>query len=205
VRVGILGGTFNPPHAGHLALARAAQAALALDEVVIVPAAVQPLKEIAGDPGAEVRAGMCELAFGQEPGMSVSRVEVERGGRSYTVDTLAAVHEARPGDDLSFIVGADAAASLPAWREPRRVLELARLAVTGRSGTERAAVEGAVAQVAGPEALARVEFFEMAPVDVSSSEVRARVAAGEPVEGLVAPSVVARIAELGLYREAVGA
>jgi nicotinate-nucleotide adenylyltransferase len=203
VRVGILGGTFNPPHTGHLALARAARAELGLDEVVIVPAAVQPLKEIAADPGAEVRAGLCELAFGQEPGMSVSRVEIERGGRSYTADTLAAVHEARPGDELSFIVGADAAASLPAWREPERVLELARLAVAGRGGTERAAVEEAVERAAGAGALARVDFFNMEPVDISSSEVRARVGAGEPVEELVGEPVARRIAELGLYAEVV--
>ena len=196
-RVGILGGTFNPPHDGHLALARAALDGLGLDRVLLMPVATAPHKRVPDDPGAEIRAELCRLAVGGDGRLGLSTVELDRGGTSYTVDTLRSLCAERPEDELTLIVGADMAASLPRWREPEAVLALARVAVAERAGTGRAEVLASLAGLAGGEA---VVFFELPPVDVSSSAVRARVAAGESVLGLVPDAVAARIAELGLYR-----
>jgi nicotinate-nucleotide adenylyltransferase len=202
-RVGILGGTFNPPHAGHVALARAAADALGLDGVLWMPVAQQPLKAIAGDPGAEVRLELTRLATREDPRFQASDLEIRRGGPSYAVDTLRALHEAHPEDELTFIAGADAAQGLPGWRDPAEVLALARLAVAGREGASGEDVRSAIRSVSGAED--RVEFFDMTPVPVSSTRVRAAAAAGESLDGLVPPAVAEAIAERGLYREAVSA
>lgn len=200
-RVGILGGTFNPPHLGHVALARAAAQALALDGVLWMPVAVQPLKEISGDPGAEVRLELARRAAGEDSRFQASDLEVRRGGPSYAVDTLEALHEAHPEDELTFIVGADAALGLPDWREPGRVLELARLAVAGREGSSEDDVRVRLEPI--PGASGRVDFFAMPPVAVSSTQVRAAAAAGEPLDGLVPAGVAEAIESRGLYAEAV--
>ena len=196
MRVGILGGTFNPPHEGHLALACAALDQLGLDRVLLMPVATAPHKAVPDDPGGDVRAELCRLAVGDDPRLGVSTVELDRGGTSYTVDTLRAFRRERPGDELTLIVGADMAASLPGWREPAEILRLARVAVAQRAGTERSEV---LAVLAGLEGGGSVEFFDMPPADVSSSAVRARVAAGQSLEGLVPAAVATRIVDLGLY------
>ena len=197
--MGILGGSFNPPHDGHLALARAARDALELDELLLMPVATAPHKELPGDPGPAERVALCRLAVAGERGLGVSTIEVDRGGASYTADTLRGLHDERPGDELTFIVGADMAASLPTWREPETVLRLARLAVAGRGGTRREQIATALAGLEGGGAAV---FFDMPPVEVSSSQVRARIAAGESLDGYVPDAVAARIAERGLYRPA---
>ena len=136
-RVGLLGGTFNPPHVGHMLCAQEALAALELERVLLMPVHAPPHKQMEADPGPEVRLELCRLAAGDAPGIEVSAIEVERPGRSYTVDTLRALHDARPEDDLTFIAGADQASGLPGWREPAAVLELAELAVAEREATRR--------------------------------------------------------------------
>jgi nicotinate-nucleotide adenylyltransferase len=201
-RVGILGGTFNPPHLAHLLCAQEALDQLGLDLVVLMPAAVPPHKEAQDDPGAGARVEMCRLAVAGEPHFSVSTLEVERGGPSYTVDTLRELHEKAPGDDLTFIVGGDMAHSLPTWREPAEVVRLARLGVAEREGLARADILERLAEVPGaPE---RVDFFDLPRVDVSSSLIRRRVADGRPIRYLVPDAVAGYIAERGLYRSAVG-
>jgi len=203
--VGILGGTFNPPHLGHLALARHALEALALQRVVLMPAHTSPLKPAAPDPGPEHRLRMCALLVRDTPGVSVCALEIERGGRSYTVDTLTAIHASHPDAELTFIAGADSARTLPAWREPVKILELAQLAVAARPGSSRADVLAAVTALpgAGQEArertAARVHFLEMPLVEVSSSQVRARAARGEPIADLVGQPVAGYIEEHRLY------
>ena len=117
-RVGLLGGTFNPPHVGHLVCAEEARTALALDRVLLLPVHTPPHKEMQADPRADVRLELSRLAVADAPGIDVSPHEVDRGGRSYTVDTLRALHDARPEDELIFIAGADQAAGLPGWHEP---------------------------------------------------------------------------------------
>jgi nicotinate-nucleotide adenylyltransferase len=202
VPVGILGGTFNPPHVAHLVCARQALEQLGLDRVVLVPVAAPPHKPLPDDPGPDVRLELCRRAAAGDERLEVSDLEVRRGGPSYTVATLEELHETRPEDELTFIAGGDMAASLPEWREPERVLELARFAVAEREGAEREEIERRTAGLRGRE---RIVFFDMPRLDVSSSEVRARVAAGRPIDDLVPPEVAAYILEQGLYRPAVTA
>jgi nicotinate-nucleotide adenylyltransferase len=200
--LGILGGTFNPPHVAHLVCARAAIAQLDLDRVLFMPVAAPPHKPLPDDPGPEARLTMCRLATAGDTRFEVSDLEVRRGGASYTVATLEELHETGPEDELTFIAGGDMAASLPEWREPERLLELARFAVAERDGAERDEIERRTASLRGRE---RIVFFDMPRLDVSSSEVRARVAAGGPIDELVPPAVAAYIDENGLYRTAVTA
>ena len=202
-RVGLLGGTFNPPHVGHLVCAEAARNALRLDRVLLLPVHTPPHKDMQADPGPEVRLELCRLAVGDAPGIEVSTHEIDRGGRSYTVDTLRALHDARPEDDLTFIAGADQAAGLPAWREPAAVLELAELAVAEREAVQRDDVLDELYGLPGvPE---RVHFFSMPRIDVSSSLIRRRVAEGRSIRWLVPEAVEREIAARGLYRAQVGA
>jgi nicotinate-nucleotide adenylyltransferase len=190
--IGILGGTFNPPHLGHLAVARHARAELGLELVLIVPTHTPPHKPHAEDPGPQHRLRMCQLAFDDEPGLSVCAVEIERGGPSYSVDTLQQIHASHPHAELTFIVGADTARTLPSWREPAKLLELAHLAVATRAGSPRT-------QVLDVLAADSVSFLEMAPIEVSSSMARARAGHGQPISELVGPAVAAYIAKHQLY------
>ena len=144
-RLGILGGSFNPPHLGHLVCAQEAFDQLSLDVVLLVPVAVPPHKELSDDPGALHRVELCRRAAGDDERLAVSTLEVERGGPSFTVDTLQALHELQPEDDLTFIAGGDMARGLPSWREPERILELATVAVAERKGAGRADIAESVA------------------------------------------------------------
>ena len=197
-RLGLLGGTFNPPHLGHLICAQEAHDQLGLDHVVLVPVHAPPHKALPDDPGVDHRVAMCKAAVTGDDRLAVSRSEADRPGPSYTVDTLRALHASRPRDELTFIVGADQAHGLPAWREPAAVLELAELAVAEREGVGRDAIVERLAEV--PGASARVRFFDMPRVDVSSSLVRRRVAAGRSVRYLVPEPVAAYIARHALYQ-----
>jgi nicotinate-nucleotide adenylyltransferase len=197
--VGILGGTFNPPHLGHLICGQEAHRQLGLDTVVLVPAGVPPHKPAPSDPGAEMRLELCRLAVGGDERFAVSRIEIDRPGPSYTVDTLRAVHEHEPGDELTLIVGGDMAETLADWRDPQQVLDLARVAVAERSGVARADVANRLTAL-GAEA--RVDFFDMPRIDISSSLVRDRVARGDTVRYLVPDAVARCIADRGLYRSA---
>jgi nicotinate-nucleotide adenylyltransferase len=198
---GILGGTFNPPHLGHLALADHALRQLDLARVVLIPSATAPHKPAAQDPGPEHRLAMCRLAIGQTPGLSVCEIELERGGPSYTVDTLTAIHARHPDAPLTFILGADIARTLPTWREPREILKLAELAIAERDGNDQGRLRAILDQV-HPDA--RIRFLDMTAIEISSSAVRERISGGEPVESLVGPAVGAYIAQHGLYRDTAG-
>jgi nicotinate-nucleotide adenylyltransferase len=168
--------------------------------VLLVPAHTAPYKSGGeDDPGAEHRLEMCRLACADADDLSVCPLEVERGGVSYTVDTLTELHASHPGVELTVIVGADVASTLGSWREPTRLLELAALAVAGRPGAPRQPVLDTLAGLTNAD---RVSFLEMAPIEVSSSLVRARVAAGEPVDELVGPAVAGYITGHDLYRVA---
>ena len=176
--VGILGGTFNPPHLAHLVCASEARAQLELDEVMLVPTGIPPHKEMDDEPGAAHRVEMCRLAIaGHEDWLSVSEIEVDRGGPSYTVDTLREINARRPGDQLTFIVGGDMAWSLPSWKEPEAILGLASVAVAER-----------------------IVYIDIPRLDISSSALRRRVRAGRSVDFLVADAVGAYIQQGGLYR-----
>lgn len=180
--IGLLGGTFDPPHDGHLALAEAAVRELGLARLVVLVVAGPGHREVHMDP--ETRLALARAAFPSH--------EVELDPNARTVDTL------RSGrwPDPVFLIGADEFAGFPEWKEPDEVLELARLGVASRPGFPHEALEQVLAKLRRPE---RVVFFEVEPVPVSSSEIRARIARGEPVDGLVPPGVAAEIARLGLY------
>ncbi|MGI8593729.1 MAG: nicotinate-nucleotide adenylyltransferase [Solirubrobacteraceae bacterium] len=200
--MGVLGGTFNPPHLGHMVCAQEAHAQLDLDCVLLVPVAIPPHKELLDDPGAQCRYQLCRAAVAGDERFAVSAVDVGRGGPSYTVDTLAALHVQYPESDLTFIAGGDMARSLPTWREPERVLALATFAVAERESVGRADIRDALGGVRGAD---RLCFFDMPRVDVSSSMIRRRIADGRPVRYLVPDAVADAIAVQGLYTSAVGA
>jgi nicotinate-nucleotide adenylyltransferase len=199
-RVGLLGGTFNPPHIGHLVCAQEALVQLGLDRVLLVPAHVPPHKAVEADPGVTHRVAMCEAAVAADARFGVSRVDADRPAPSYTVDTLRSLHADAPGDELTFIVGGDMAHSLPTWRQPEAVLALAELGVAEREGVRRADVVERLAVLAG--ATERVRFFAMPRLDISSSLIRRRAADGGPVRYLVPDAVAAYLDAHGLYRAA---
>jgi nicotinate-nucleotide adenylyltransferase len=203
MRIGILGGSFNPPHIGHLVMGQEAQAQLGLDKVVLMPVASPPHKALEDDPGPEARFEMCRLAVAKDERFEVSRIELDRGGASYTVDTLRSIHETSPGDDLTFIVGGDMARSLPTWREPEAVLRMATLAVAEREGVGRQDILDSVAGLEGAED--RIRFFDMPRIDISSSAVRRRVRGLQPIRYLVPDDVVRVIGARGYYRQRVSA
>jgi nicotinate-nucleotide adenylyltransferase len=200
---GILGGTFNPPHAGHVALARHARAELGLEALWLMPLHTPPHKPAEEDPGPERRLEMCRLAVEGEPGIEACGLEVRRGGPSYTADTLSEIHASNPEADLTFVMGADTALTLPSWRDPARVLELARLAVARRPGSDGVSVLDALSGIAGADP--RVVFLEMEPIEASSSLARERLAAGESTDGLLSDAVRSYIERNGLYGTPAGA
>jgi nicotinate-nucleotide adenylyltransferase len=176
--VGILGGRFDPPHLGHLALARAAIEHFGLGELRVTVVADAAHKQ--SEASAEERLAMARLTFA---GLAAT-VELEQ--HRYTVDAL----EAKGYDDPIFLIGADELAAFPTWKQPEQVLELTRLGVATRPGWE-------------PERTSdRIEVFELEPHPVSSTEVRERAGRGEPIDGLVVPAVAAYIAAHDLYRGA---
>ena len=201
-RIGILGGTFNPPHNGHLLMAQEAHAQLRLDAVVFMPVAAPPHKAIEEDPGAAARLELCRVATEKDDRFHVSRIEIERGGASYTADTLRAIHDHAPQDELTFIVGGDQAQGLAAWREPEEILGLATLAVAERDGIARQAIADRIAPLRGAE---RVVFFDMPRLDISSSDIRRRVRESRPIRYLVPDDVVRLIGNHGYYRPKVSA
>ena len=199
-RTGILGGTFNPPHNGHIALARAARDQLALDRVLLVPARVPPHKPVDDEPGAAVRYGLCEEASLGEDRIEASRIELDREPPSWMVDTLAGLLDADPTAELTLILGEDAILSLPTWREPDRIARLANLAWTARPPANLESVGEAVRHLSAALGAGRKPTrLKMDPLDISSTEVRRRVASGEPIDDLVPPAVADRIAALGIY------
>lgn len=190
MRLAIFGGSFDPPHVGHLLAAQDAFDALSLDRLILVPAAAQPLKSASPTP-PELRYEMVRLTF-DDPRFEVSRVELERGGVSFTVDTLAHFATVYPDAERHLLLGADVLATFHQWREPARVLELARPVIL-----EREAGEAPVPAGAGD---GRWQRLATRRIDVSSTEIRQRVRAGKSIRGFVTESVAALIERDGLYR-----
>jgi nicotinate-nucleotide adenylyltransferase len=196
LRVGILGGAFNPPHIGHLVCAQEVLLQLELDRVLFVPTGQAPHREIEADAGGDARLEMCEAAIEGDDRFAASRIELDREGPSYMVETLRALRERSEDDELFLILGGDQAAALPKWHEPEEVLRLAVLAVVPRTGFHREAIAVKIASLKGAAA---VRFFDMPRIDVSSSLVRRRVAERKPIRYLVPERVVDYIEQHGLY------
>jgi nicotinate-nucleotide adenylyltransferase len=197
-RVGILGGTFNPPHLGHLVCASEAASQLQLERVLLTPVARAPHKEAEHDPGPQERLELCRLAVAGDERLDVCDLEVRRGGASFTVDTLRELHARTPEEELIFIVGGDIALGLPSWHEPEAVLGLATLAVAERAGAGRSDVAERL-RASFPDAAPPV-FFDMPRLDISSSQIRRRVGEGRCIRYLVPDLVGERIARGRLYR-----
>jgi nicotinate-nucleotide adenylyltransferase len=170
---------------------------LGLDRVLLVPVHTPPHKEAEGDPGVEHRIELCRRAVEGDDRFGISLVDAARPGPSWTVDTLRALRDDCPDDALTFLMGGDMAHSLPTWREPAAVVELAEIGVAEREGVRRAEIIGRLEEV--PGACDRVRFFQMPRLDISSSLVRRRVAHGLPVRYLVPDRVADYIAAEGLY------
>ena len=197
MRLGIYGGIFNPPHHGHLVAAQEAHFQLGLDHVLWIPVGNAPHRPIENDPGAEARREMVELSISHDQRFRLSRIELEREGPSYTVDTLRELHEREPEAELFLILGGDQALALPSWHEPEQVLDLATLAVFGRGSSTRSAIQITIGRMRGAE---RVRFLEMPRIDISSTMVRRRAARGEPIRYLVPDEVANFIDSQNLYR-----
>ncbi len=194
--MGILGGAFNPPHIGHLVCAQEALLRYELEAVLFIPMGQPPHREIDQDPGAEARLEMCEQAVVEDQRFRVSRLEVDREGPSYTVDTLRALREEEPDREPFLILGGDQAGMLAAWREPEEVLSLASVVVAPRTGWSREAIAVKISAVRGSH---QVRYFDMPRIDVSSTLVRRRAAGGKPIRYLVPDRVAEYIAAHQLY------
>jgi nicotinate-nucleotide adenylyltransferase len=196
VRLGIFGGTFNPPHLGHLVCAQEAYLQLGLECVMLMPARIPPHKAVDDEPGAEHRLELCRRAVDGDERFTVSDLEMRRDGPSYTVDTLEELHSQDPDTEMFLIVGGDVAAGLPRWHEPERVLSLATPAIAKRRGTPRPAIEEALGTLRGGE---RACFFRMPSISFSSTMVRDRVRSGQSIRYIVPDGVASYINENGLY------
>jgi nicotinate-nucleotide adenylyltransferase len=191
-RVGVLGGSFNPVHLGHLHVARLAREAADLDTVLFVPAERPPHKGAAALAPAEHRVAMLQAALEDETDFALCDIELQRGGPRYTVDTLDALARSYPGRGLTFIMGADSLADLPGWREPERILAEHTVIAVDRPGFDPGSVDPGIA--------ARVRIVTGNPFAISSTGIRGRAAAGLSIRDLVPCGVDAYIARHGLYR-----
>ena len=190
VELGLFGGAFDPPHNGHVALARAAMEQLGLERLVVLVVAAPGHKDVETD--VETRLRLAHAAFDGIPG-----VEVRRDDHARTIDSVLA------GDfaEATFLVGADEFVDFPSWKEPDELLERVRLGVATRPGFPRARLEEVLAGLRRPD---RVMFFDLEPVDVASRDLRRRAAAGEPIDEHVPPAVASLVRGLGLYRPRAG-
>lgn len=189
MRIGVFGGTFDPPHIGHLIVAGDVHARLGLDRVLFVPSAVPPHKIARVRASADLRARMVRAATGGDPRFEVDELELRRDGPSYTVDTLRELRDRFRGAELFFLIGMDALRDFPTWRAPDEILRMAQLAVLARAGDEEL-----------PEVGSGTVLVPVTRIDLSATEIRRRIAAGESIRHLVSEPVREIIAREGLYR-----
>lgn len=201
MRLGVFGGSFDPVHYGHLALAGCCQQQAELDQVWFLPAATQPLKQAGPVATDDHRLVMLDLATADTPEWHVSRLEIDRGGVSYTVDTLRQLHNELPEAELFFMMGADALHDLPTWYEPAEICRLATPLVVARAG-EPVPDFDVLREVCSPERVDAIRQMQvnMDAMPISSTELRRRIAAGEPVADMLPPAVEQYIADNGLYQ-----
>ena len=199
MRRGLLGGTFDPPHIGHLQIAEEARRKLCLDEVVFIPAGMPWVKASMKVSPAHDRLEMIRLATAGKPFYSVNDLEIRRPGPSYTWQTLEELKAQYPGDELYFILGWDNLSSLPSWHHPARIIKAACLVAAPRVGSPRPDLHELDARV--PGLAARTVILTEPEIDVSATVIRERVRLGEPIGRLVAPPVAEYIQTHGLYKE----
>jgi nicotinate-nucleotide adenylyltransferase len=196
-RLGILGGTFDPVHHGHLIAAAELRHALRLDRVLLVPNATPPHKPGVPVSAAADRLAMLALAIDGVDWLAIDRLELERGGRSYTADTLAALGRQYPDATLVFLMGEDSLRDLPTWHQPERIVGLAEIGVATRPNVD---VDLEALYRSVPGARGRVSIVEIPEVAIASRDLRLRVATGRPISFQVPPLVERFILQRGLYR-----
>ena len=194
MKIGVLGGTFDPPHVGHLELARSAIHSLGLDEVMFLPVSRNPLKPRRKGTSSRARLEMTRLLIQGEPKMSLCDIEVVRGGMSYSVETMSELSAAEPAD-YWFLIGADVARSLMDWKQPGRLLKICRLGVALRPPLTAGQVMARIPE----DFRGRIDFIDMPASSASSSEVRDLIAARRPLGRLITEPVYAYIKEHKLY------
>lgn len=195
MKIGIFGGTFDPPHKGHIAIAEAALKSLELDEIIFVPAQRNPLKSKSAGASARDRLEMTRLAIQDHPQFALSDQEIVRGGQSFTIDTLDELNAIQPAQ-YWLVLGLDAVLQFPQWKSYQRILKMARLAVFNRS---KDPVDVAIARVP-QEVTPFVDFIAASSIDISSTDIRDRFEQGKPVSHLIAPAVEKYIRAKGLYK-----
>lgn len=202
MRLGIFGGSFDPVHYGHLLLAERCREDCRLDCVWFLPAAVSPHKQGEPPTTAEARVQMLRLATSGHEAFEVSTFEIDRGGVSYTVDTLEAIQQQDPGRELFFLMGADSLEAFGSWREPARICQLAQVVFVARPGAEP--VYQRLVAALGTDVVERIRAHQVTlpQVDFSSTDIRRRVAAGQSIRYLTPRSVEKYIEAEGLYRQA---
>jgi len=200
MRLGLLGGTFDPVHWGHLLMAEQCREQCRLDQVWLLPAGSPPHKSDNAISTGKQRAEMLEFAIAGNPDLIVNRMELSRDGKTYTVDTLEQLQQERPDDELFFIIGADSLNDLPDWREPERIIEYATVVAVNR-GDRPLPDREELTQQLGEKITSRVELVAMPGMDLSSTDIRHRVREGHSIRFMVPRAVEAYIAENRLYRE----
>jgi nicotinate-nucleotide adenylyltransferase len=188
-RIGILGGTFDPPHNGHIAIAETAIRELRLKEVIFVPARIPPHKSKNETSSQQDRLAMLKLAVGGRNEFKISEIEFNRPGPSYTIDTLIELQRENPEGEFCFIIGADNISEMESWYQPERILKIVKVAAAGRPGFSP---EGKFS--------AMIESFDMTPVNVSSTMIREKVRSGRSISGLLPPAVEEYIIKWDLYK-----
>ena len=191
MRLGVLGGTFDPPHVGHLLAASDACEALSLDKLLFVPAKVPPYKARTVQASPDQRLQMLELTIGDDPRFEASRLELDRDGLSFTVDTLQTLSESTPGASLFMLIGEDLATQIASWRDAARIVELATIVVLARAtSVTHSALESTLPMTR----------LATRRIEISSTEIRDRIRAGRSIHGFVTDAVSAFIRAAGLYR-----
>jgi nicotinate-nucleotide adenylyltransferase len=204
MRIGVFGGTFDPIHLGHLVLAEQCREQAKLDQVLFVPAALPPHKQRQPMAPFSQRVEMLALAIAGHPPFRIDELEKDRTGPSYTADTLTALQQRLPGNELCFILGADCLPDLPSWHQPRRVLELATLLVVARADWPALSANDLKQSLGlGDDFLLRYQVIETPLITLSSRDIRRRIAEGRSVRYMIPRAVEAYIADKGLFRQPV--
>lgn len=199
MRIGIFGGTFDPPHAGHKKYADEVRNKLSLDNLIVIPTAAPPHKQKKTSTTAEDRLNMLRLLFEKDSGVLVSDMEITRGGRSYTFETVTLLREQYPDDELIFILGSDMLLSFHTWKNPDVILEKVKICAVARDGEISEKMLGEYAEKHFPGKKERFIICDFEPIEISSTEIREKVKNGLSVEGLVDAQVMEYIKEKELY------
>jgi nicotinate-nucleotide adenylyltransferase len=205
MRIGVFGGSFNPVHVGHLVVAECCREQARFDRVLFVPAAIQPHKQQVGLAPAADRVEMLRLATGGHDAFAIATLEIDRGGVSYTADTVEALAAEHPGDDLVLLLGADALAGLPTWHEPARILAAVTISAIEREGVDDVAAlvgEPALATLLGTDRAAEIVAtrIRVPAIGIRATDLRTAVAAGRSIRYRTPRAVEQYIATHGLYR-----